>query len=199
VTVQSKIRRKTVELRPSRIRRDPIRLEGNERRTAARSPEQEIWGGVAGVLAIAVLLVVVIVGLGAATIFRDDPDAAAREERFAQCYNAEGSNCVLDGGTIYWAGDKVRIAGMDAPQILGAQCRLERERGIDAAVKLVALLNGGKVTVGPEFRDESGREVHKVMVDGNDVAKTMISAGSARKPSETEAPNWCAEPKAESD
>lgn len=196
MTVHSKIRRKTVELRPSRIRRDPIRLERNERRTAARSPEQEIWGGVAGVLAIAALLVLVIVGLGAATIFRDDPDAAARQQRFAQCYNAEGDNCVLDGGTIYVAGEKVRIAGIDTPQILGAHCGRERERGIDAAVKLVALLNGGNVTVGPPLRDASGREVHEVQVSGKDVGKAMVAAGIARRVAgedgtDGKTPGWC--------
>jgi endonuclease YncB( thermonuclease family) len=199
VTVHSKIRRKTVELRPSRIRRDPIRLENNERRTAARTPEQEMWGGIAGVLAIAVLLVIVIVGLGAATILRDDPAATARAERFGQCYNAEGANCVLDGSTIYVAGEKVRIAGMETPKILDSQCRRERERGIDAAVRLADLLNTGQVTVGPAFRDESGREVRKVQVGDADVAKTMVAAGIAQKPGASKAVDWCAEAQPESD
>lgn len=183
MTVHSKIRRKTVELRPSRIRRDPIRLERNERRTAARSPEQEIWGGVAGVLAIAALLVLVIVGLGAATIFRDDPDAAARQQRFAQCYNAEGDNCVLDGGTIYVNNQRVEVAGIDAPSIADAKCDAEHDRGIAAATELAMILNSGPVVLGEPFRDAlTGRTVRKVEVKGRDVALKMIADNVAHEP-----------------
>jgi endonuclease YncB( thermonuclease family) len=189
--------RKTVQLqpatRPSRIRREPLRLEKadprEERKKLASSREREMWGGIAGVLLFAAALVVITVGIAAATFFRDDPETTARTQRFAQCYNAVGTNCVLDGGTIYVAGQRIEIAGMVAPSIQDPRCPEERSRGIDAAMRLADLLNSGHVTVGGTFRDPYGRAVRKVQVNDEDVGEAMISAGLARKAGEAE--NYC--------
>lgn len=170
-------------VRPSRIRREPVRLEPapDPAKAEARAREREMWGGVTGVLLFAAALAVLVVGVSAATIFRDDPDAAARAKRFDQCYNALGPNCVLDGATIYVARQKVTIAGVDAPQIQDARCDAERSRGIDAAVRLADLLNSGKVTVSAPFHDAQGRGVRKVQVNGEDVGAVMVEAGVARE------------------
>src|SRR5438309_10662786 len=149
-----------------------------------------MWGGVAGVVLMAAALAVLVIGISAATIFHDDPAAAARATRFGQCYNAEGANCVLDGGTIYVQGKKVAIAGVDAPQIQGARCENERAKGIEAAVRLADLLNSGKVTVSALFRDPYGRLVRKVRVGGDDVAGTLIDAGVAQE-YDGKNPAWC--------
>jgi endonuclease YncB( thermonuclease family) len=87
---------------------------------------------------------------------------------------------VLDGDTIYLERQKIEIAGLDAPEINGAACGDERERGINAAVKLADLLNGGQVTASPPFRDAYGRTVRNVEVDGKDVTKAMIKARAGR-------------------
>ena len=188
--------KKTVALRPavraSRIRREPVRLEPapDPAKVEAKAREREMWGGVTGVLLFAAALAVLVVGVSAATIFRDDPDAAARANRFGQCYNALGPNCVLDGATIYVARQKVTIAGVDAPQIQDARCDAERSRGIDAAVRLADLLNSGKVTVSAPFRDAAGRTVRKVQVNGEDVGAAMVEAGVAREYDGTRQ-SWC--------
>ncbi len=156
-----KPRRQTLALapsqRPSRIRREPVRLrlepDTDPVKAEAKAREREMWGGVTGVLLFAAALAVLVVGVSAATIFRDDPAAAARAARFGQCYNASGPNCVLDGATIYVARQKVTIAGVEAPQIQDARCDAERNRGIDAAVRLADLLNSGKVSVSAPFGD----------------------------------------------
>jgi endonuclease YncB( thermonuclease family) len=187
-----------MQVRPSRIRREPLRREpvrvlskAEMEKAEARAREREIWSGVGGVVLFAAGIALLIVGISIATIFRgDDPAAAARAQRFGQCYNAEGTNCVLDGGTIYVGGERVQIAGIAAPQIQGAACSRERSRGIEAAVRLADLLNSGKVTLGRAFREPDGREVRKVQVDGEDVAATMIDAGVAREPG-SEDGSWC--------
>ncbi|MEP7131261.1 MAG: thermonuclease family protein [Sphingomicrobium sp.] len=183
--------RKRVAPRPSRIRRDPVRIEPQVSlaKVAAISSEREVWGGVAGVLVFAGALVVLAVGISAATIFHDDPAAAARAARFGQCYNS-GPNCVIDGGTMRVGGRKLAIAGVDAPSIQDARCEAERSRGIDAAVRLSEMLNGGRVTVGGAFRDGSGREVRKVQVGGADVGDAMVDAGVVRT-SEGTPQDWC--------
>jgi endonuclease YncB( thermonuclease family) len=171
----SRIRREPV--RPSRIRRDPVR---REKQIVAASEEREIWGGIAGVVLIAVALAVVILGLSAATIFHNDR-ADTQSSRFGQCVTELGPNCVLDGETIHVDGSKVVIAGIEAPGIENARCSSERDKGIIAAIKLADLLNSGEVVAGPALRDEFGREVHKVEVKGQDVGQAMIAAGVARR------------------
>jgi micrococcal nuclease len=179
-------------LRPSRIRRDPVPLSDSPdapRKLEPPSQERELWGGIAGILLFALALAIVAVGIGAATIFNDDPAADAQAKRFGQCYNAFGPNCVVDGGTIFADGERVAIAGMDAPRIQGAVCADEANRGIEAAVKLADLLNRGPVTVGASFQDEAGRAVRTVAVGGEDVGQAMVSAGLARKAGGNT--NWC--------
>ena len=84
----------------------------------------------------------------------------------------------------------MRIAGIEAPSIQDAQCEAERTRGIDAAVRLVNLLNSGKVSVGPASRDASGREVRSVEVGSRDVGEAMIAMGIAHRSGEA-GPGWC--------
>jgi len=123
VSKQWSPRKQTVQLAPSRIRRQPVPVQ---KAPEPPSPEREVLGGIAGITLFAVALAVLILGVSIATIIHTDPNAAARAARFSQCYDAEGSNCVLDGNTIYIQGQKIEIAGVAAPKIQGAQCDDER-------------------------------------------------------------------------
>ena len=186
--------RHTAKFKPSRIRRAPVQLvpdvPGKARKPVRLSDREQMWFGVTGVVLMAAAVAAVVMGIAIFTFTRDDPDAAARADRFAQCYDAYGSNCVLDGDTITVAGQKMQIAGITAPAIQGAQCDDERTRGIDAAVRLADLLNSGQVTVSRPFRDEYGRVVQSVQVKGEDVGQRLMDAGIARKYEGTK-PNWC--------
>lgn len=185
----------TVELRPkgSRIRREPVRLVENvvaaKPRTAVRTRSQEMWAAVTGIVFFAALIVAAVTGIAVATILHDDPGADARGLQYDQCYNG-GQNCVVDGGTIYVAGEKVVIARVDAARIQGASCPQERDRGIDTAVRLANFLNKGDVTLGAPIRDSYGRQVRAVEVKGQDVANWMIATGAAREYLGGRS-NWC--------
>src|SRR5881398_3660177 len=179
-------------MRPSRIRRDPVRLSESpdaQRKLEPPSREEELYGGIIGILLFAAALTIAILGIAAAGWFNDDPAAEAEARHFGQCYNGFGPNCVFDGGTARIASETVGIAGLEAPRINDAACDEERDSGIAAAVKLAELLNSGPVTVGPTFRDEDGRAVRAVKVGGNDVADALVKSGLASgvgKPV-----NWC--------
>lgn len=167
--------------RPSRIRRDPLRTPGSEpaKPVKPRSTEQELISGVAGIILFGAMIAAAIVGLSIATFTRDDPSAAAALRRFNQCYNATGPNCVLNGETIYVAGNRIDIAGMDAPRIDGASCDAERSQGMEAATQLADILNSGRVSIGAPFTETTGQVVRKVEVKDNDIAKKMIGEGLA--------------------
>jgi endonuclease YncB( thermonuclease family) len=184
-----KPRRPTVELRPSgigrqparpsRIRRDPVRLE-KAVEPQPDSPEREMWGGIAGVVLFALIGAALIVGIAVITSHRNTAAAAEAVPQFGHCYNHSGPNCVVDGDTIRVAGESIEIAGMDAPEIRAAQCPEEADRGVDAAVRLVALLNSGKVTIAAPERQADGQLLRKVEVGRRDVGRAMVRAGVAR-------------------
>ena len=181
-------RRQPVAARPSRIRRDPPPVQKQKLDKVAISEERQIWGGVAGILLFAAVLAVGTVGISAATLFHSGAPSAP-PPRFGQCYNAGGPDCVLDGDTIYLAGEKVKIAGMETARIQGARCDDERSRGIDAALQLASLLNKGNVTLGGTERDGDGQLRRTVEVDGQDVSSAMIGSGAAGQPGSDR--NWC--------
>ena len=170
--------------RPSRIRRDPVALNANVA-TKPQRPlnyrERELFFGIAGILIFGMLMAAGVIALSIFTVFRDDPAADARAAQFNQCYAAAGPNCVLDGDTIYVGGQRVEIAGMEAPKISDAACDVERDRGIQAATELALLLNSGPVAVGAPFRDSTGRTVSKVEVKGRDVALKMVDQNVAHE------------------
>jgi len=184
--------RKSIAVRPSRIRREPVRklTEAELQAVEAAKRERELWSGVSGVVLYGAVIAVLAIGIGAATLLYYNPADAAREARFRQCYNG-GINCVLDGDTIYYERQKVEIAGIETPAIQGSKCGVERNRGIAAAVRLAGLLNSGAVSVSDPFRDQYGRVVQTVEVGGKDVAKAMISARFARE-YRGEKRDWCA-------
>lgn len=182
---QWKPQKKTVALAPSKIRREPLRLD---EKVKPESPEREISMTVVGVVVIALACAALIVGI--AIVTQRNAQAEAARPAFGQCYNTSGGNCVLDGDTIYLGGQKVELAGFDAPEVRGAECPAEAERGVDAAVRLLALLNKGPVTVARMERDSDGLVRPRIEVGGRDVATAMINAGVGRE-IEGGRRNWC--------
>ena len=90
---------------------------------------------------------------------------------------------MVDGDTFYLNGDKVRIAGIDAPETHDYGCASELQLGEQAALQLQALLNSGAVTMTriDRDRDAYGRLLRNVAVDGRDVGEALIAAGVGRE------------------
>jgi micrococcal nuclease len=102
---------------------------------------------------------------------------------FGTCYTGGGTNCVVDGDTFWIGGQKVRIAGIDAPETHPPRCAEEARLGNEATTMLRSLLNSGAVTMTSidRDRDSYGRLLRNVAVNGQDVGEAMISAGVARE------------------
>lgn len=101
---------------------------------------------------------------------------------------------VIDGDTIRFDGETVRILNIDTPEIGEAGCDAERAAGIVAKHRLEGLLSSGRVTLkrgdGPRLRDRYGRTLARVFVDGRDVGEQLIAEGLARRWSGKRRP-WC--------
>ena len=102
---------------------------------------------------------------------------------FGYCYIGGGTNCVVDGDTFWINGEKVRIAGIDAPETHPSRCAEEARLGRAATQKLHELLNSGAVTMTniDRDRDRYGRLLRNVEVNGQDIGEAMVGAGVARE------------------
>ena len=181
----------TAKLRPSRIRRDPLLvppLPQPDKKAQWSSLEWERRFAIAGILLFAVAIAVVTLAVSAVTVGFGFAQAPASTQQFGRCDS--GSDCVVDGETLRIAGETVKIAGIYAPQIAGARCVSEQQRGAKALDRLTQMLNGGKVTLGGAVRGPDGSSRRTVMVGGQDVGAAMIAAGLAR-PDDGERHGWC--------
>jgi hypothetical protein len=98
---------------------------------------------------------------------------------------------VIDGDTFGVGSEHIRIAGMDAPETHPPRCMQEAQLGLAATAKLKELLSSGTVTMSGSGRDQYGRELRQVSVNGVDVAQTMIGAGLARSYGGGKKQGWC--------
>jgi micrococcal nuclease len=137
----------------------------------------------------------IAVGLGQRPGLRGSPEADASAPvtaSFSYCQWGGGSNCVVDGDTFWIGGEKVRIAGIDAPETHPSRCAEEARLGNAATDKLHDLLNSGAVTMTSidRNRDVYGRLLRNVAVNGADVGEAMVEAGVAREYGSGRRP-WC--------
>lgn len=122
------------------------------------------------------------------------PQAISKVQRFTACGYIPRNNCVIDGDTFLIAGEKIRIADIDAPETGGAQCASEAELGRRAKTRLRDLLNEGPFELrGYKSRDidRYGRKLRVVFRDGRSLGDTLIAEGLARRWNGRRMP-WCA-------
>ena len=80
----------------------------------------------------------------------------------------------VDGDTIRYGTDRIRIRGYNAPE-------LSEPGGRDAALRLERLLQEGTVNIVPHGHDVYGRTLADVFVNGQNVAEVMTMEGFGRR------------------
>jgi endonuclease YncB( thermonuclease family) len=126
---------------------------------------------------------------------RSVPTATGETEvraQFGFCHTGGGTNCVVDGDTIWLQGQNIRVADIDAPETHEYGCEEEKALGDRATARLQELLNGGAITLGSIDRDEDkyGRQLRLVQVNGTSVGDTLVNEGLARSYEGHRRP-WC--------
>lgn len=103
---------------------------------------------------------------------------------------------VTDGDTVTIAGDRIRIANIDAPELRRAKCDAEHRLAEIAKTRMADLLRSGEIEVhvgdpkDGRTKDRHGRTLATITVDGKDVGEIMIAEGLAR-PWEGKRKPWC--------
>lgn len=122
-----------------------------------------------------------------AALFMAVTAASATAQPARVAYVIDGDTFRLEGG------ERIRIAGIDAPETQAGQakCRAEITRGQAATRNARALLHGRTVTIERVGRSYN-RTVANVRLDGRDVAAMLVQRGiAARWPRGRPRPNWC--------
>ena len=83
---------------------------------------------------------------------------------------------VVDGDTFRYGAERVRLRGIDTPE-------LNEPGGQAARLRLEELLRNGPVHIVPHGRDVYDRTVADVFVDGQNVAERLQMEGFAKPPS----------------
>ncbi len=111
---------------------------------------------------------------------------------FSLCAGAVRMNCVVDGDTFWFKGEKIRVADIDAPELSPPRCAREAELGNAAKRRLLALLNEGHFSLVKGWRDEDryGRKLRTVQRNGHSLGDTLVAEGLARRWDGARRP-WC--------
>jgi endonuclease YncB( thermonuclease family) len=102
-------------------------------------------------------------------------------------------NCVIDGDTIWYRGEKIRIADINAPETHDPHCTYEADLGRRATGRLIELLNAGPfeiVPVGDRDEDVYGRKLRLVERNGHSLGQTLVDEGLAER-WQGYRRNWC--------
>ena len=104
--------------------------------------------------------------------------------RFTLCDTATRQNCVVDGDTIRYNGEVIRIEGIDAPEVRNFECERERALGRQATKRLLELVNAGPFEVvrrGGRDVDRYGRKLRILERDARSLGDVLIAEGLARR------------------
>lgn len=112
--------------------------------------------------------------------------------RFALCPKAARTACVIDGDTIRYQGRRIRITGIDAPELYPARCAAEQQKGEAARTALLNWLNAGPFTLNGTAHDQYARELRSITRGDEDAGKVLVERGLAHEniPFE-DTPEWC--------
>ncbi|ASP89556.1 nuclease (plasmid) [Sinorhizobium meliloti] len=102
---------------------------------------------------------------------------------FSICGEDRRMNCVVDGDTFWFKGEKIRIADIDTPELSPPRCTAERVKGEAAKARILVLLNAGPFSMSTGLRDEDryGRKLRTVSRKGQSFGEILVGEGLARR------------------
>lgn len=129
--------------------------------------------------------------------------SAAYEARVVRVIDGDTLDLVARLPVAGWTGmvvevpERVRLAGIDAPETRRPACAAEARAGAAATAALTALAPPGStvlLTAVKPRRDRWGRLVAQIRAPAGDLAATLLAAGHARRYDGGRRRSWCAGP-----
>lgn len=145
-----------------------------------------------------------VTGLGAGAVWSNIENRQAQAQPlvamtspaprvFSLCHTGGGTNCVVDGDTVWVDGVKIRVADIDAPETHPPRCDQEAELGRRATERLLDLVNAGPFEMRAfdgRDADRYGRKLRVLLRNGQSLGDQLVREGLARTWAGRREP-WC--------
>ncbi|MXO97724.1 thermonuclease family protein [Altererythrobacter xixiisoli] len=120
------------------------------------------------------------------------PSADSEQASFVRCSRSPRIDCIVDGDTFWYQGDKIRIADINTPETGRPGCAAEAELGARATARLQELLNQGPFTLETSGRDRDryDRLLRIVTRGGESIGAILVREGLAEEWGGRRG-NWC--------
>ncbi|WP_306117798.1 MULTISPECIES: thermonuclease family protein [unclassified Roseitalea] len=136
---------------------------------------------IAAMLAVALATgaaVALVIGSRTLAPLSPQPASMARVTPMPICGAARRVNCVVDGDTIWFRGEKIRMQGYNTPEMRGA-CAHERALARRAQQRLSEMLSSAQLSIERTGTDRYGRTLARVAIPRGDVGTILIGEGLA--------------------
>jgi len=123
-------------------------------------------------------------GEAAQVVYGRQADGVSGQRALSLCNRRNDKDCVVDGDTIHYAGLKIRLEDIDAPETYQHKCSSELALGQRAANRLLQLVNAGPFEVvrrGSRDEDIYGRKLRVIERDGRSFGDILVAEGLARR------------------
>lgn len=118
--------------------------------------------------------------------------AGGYEAKFFLCGTAKQDDCVLSADRFMFHGQKIRLVGIEVPDIKKPHCEAERIKASDAELRVRAFLDSGPFELQTWQGNDAEIDGHKlraVIRNGRSLADILVNEGLAKRPGASR--NWC--------
>jgi len=161
-----------------------------KRRSARNSFARRRWCSELGAIAFALVLVSLSqtqtmhhAAYGVGAFFESAPRSSIVVDRqFPLCSRYNHVDCIVDGDTIHFDGEKIRFEDFDTPETYQPRCESEAALGHAATLRLEQLMNQGPfelVKNSTRNRDVYGRLLRRIERNGQSFGAILVSEGLA--------------------
>lgn len=122
----------------------------------------------------------------------NEPLAGAYEAKFFLCGTAKQDDCVVSADRFVFHGQKIRLVGIEVPDIKKPRCEEERIKASDAELRVRAFLDSGPfelVSWPGNDQEIDGHKLRQVTRNGMSLSDILVREGLARKPGTKG--GWC--------
>ncbi|TWF54780.1 hypothetical protein [Neorhizobium alkalisoli] len=118
--------------------------------------------------------------------------AGGYEAKFFLCGTAKQDDCVVSADRFVFHGQKIRLVGIEVPDIKKPHCEAERIKASDAELRVRAFLDSGPFELQSWQGNDAEIDGHKLRAvtrNGRSLADILVSEGLAKRPGAGK--GWC--------
>lgn len=134
-----------------------------------------------------------VASLSAAAPKTGEALAGAYQGKFFLCGTAKQDDCVVTADRFVFHGQKIRLVGIEVPDIKKPRCEAERIKASDAKLRVRAFLDSGPFELVSWQGNNStvdGHQLRDVTRNGRSLADVLVNEGLAKRPGSARS-GWC--------